>query len=240
MRLRTFLAMAMLAVIPFAQAVGQADSARADRALSELMVAMQFQHIKLWFAGRLSNWPLATYELNQIESGLQRAAKPGEPRFDQATAQMQGQVQGVRAAIEQKDAAAFTKAYGELTNGCNACHRAEGKSFITVQVPANSPFTDQLFVDQVAEGRGLAHAICGNCHVVAEGANERPAMRIPAPSFVEIATRPGFSPDSIRDLLTSGHRYLGPSQGMPNPRLASYQVEEIIAVFETLRAERVR
>jgi hypothetical protein len=226
----------MLAAIPFAQAVGQADSGRADRALPDLMVAMQFQHIKLWFAGRLSNWPLATYELNQIESGLQRTAKPSEPRFDQAAAQ----VHGLRAAIETKDAAAFTKAYGELTNGCNACHRAEGRSFITVQVPANSPFTDQLFVDQVAEGRGLAHAICGNCHVVAEGANERPAMRIPAPSFAEIATRPGFSPDSIRDLLTSGHRYLGPNQGMPNPRLASYQVEEIIAVFETLRAEQAR
>jgi hypothetical protein len=65
-------------------------------------------------------------------------------------------------------------------------------------------------------------------------------MRIPAPSFAEIATRPGFSPDSIRELLTSGHRYLGPNQAMPNPRLASYQVEEIIAVFETLRAERSR
>ncbi len=232
MRLRTFFAAAILAALPLSQVVGQADSARGDKALSDLMVAMQFQHIKLWFAGRLSNWPLAAYELNQLESGLKQAAKPGDQRLDEVAA--------LRKAIDAKDVAAFTKAYGDLTNGCNACHRAEGKSFVTVQVPANSPFTDQLFVDQVAEGRGIAHAICGNCHVVSDGTSDKPALRIPAPSFPELASSPGFSPDHIRELLTSGHRYLGPNQGMPNPRLASYQIEEIIAFFETLRAERSR
>jgi mono/diheme cytochrome c family protein len=236
MRLRTFLAVAILAVLPLSQAMAQADSTRADKAPSDLMVAMQFQHIKLWFAGRLSNWPLASYELSQLEAGLQRAANPGDQRIDQAASQ----VRALRSAIDAKDVAAFTKAYGELTNGCNACHRAEGKGFVTVQVPANSPFTDQLFVDQVAEGRALAHAICGNCHVVSDGASDKPDLRIPAPSFPALVSGPGFSADHIRELLTSGHRYLGPNQGMPNPRLASYQIEEIIAFFETLRAERAR
>ena len=236
MRLRTLLVAAVLAALSLTQAMGQADSLRSDKVVSELMVGLQFQHIKLWFAGRLSNWPLAAYELNQIEAGLQGAAKPGEQRLEQAAAQ----IQAVRGAIAARDITAFTKAFAEMTNGCNSCHRAEGKSFITILVPTNSPFTDQLFVDQVAEGRALANSICINCHVVSDAANEKPAMRIPAPSFLDIATRPGFSPDSIRDILTSGHRYLGPNQGMPNPRLASYQIEEIIAVFETLRAERPR
>jgi hypothetical protein len=236
MRLRTLLAIATLAVMP-PQAMGQADSARPDSALSELMVALQFQHIKLWFAGRLSNWPLATYELNQIEAGLQRSAKPGDQRLDQAASQ----VQALRSAIEARDITAFTKAYGELTNGCNACHRAGEKGFITVQVPTtNLPFTNQLFVDQVAEGRALAHAICGNCHVVFDSAKEHPDSRIPAPSFPELASRPGFSSDVVRELLTSGHRHLGPNQAMPNPRLASYQVEEVVAFFETLQALRAR
>ena len=237
MRLRTLLAIAMLAIMSLPQAMGQADSARADKASSDLMVALQFQHIKLWFAGRLSNWPLATYELNQIEAGLQQSAKPGDQRLDRAA----GQVQALRSAIEARDITAFTKAYGELTNGCNGCHRAEGKGFIAVQVPTtNLPFTNQLFVDQIAEGRALAHAICGNCHVVSDSANERPDSRIPAPGFPELASRPGFSADVIREMLTSGHRHLGPNQAMPNPRLASYQIEEVVAFFETLQAQSAR
>jgi cytochrome c553 len=230
------LAAAILAAMPLSRAGGQADSTRSDKAVSDLMVATQFQHIKLWFAGRLSNWPLAAYELDQIEAGLRRATKPADGRPDQTV----GQVQAVRSAIDEKDTAAFTKAFGALTNDCNACHRAQGRSFITIQVPTNSPFTDQLFVDQVAEGRALARAICGNCHVVSDNANERPDSRFPTPSFPELASRPSFSADDIRQLLLSGHRRLGPDQTMPNPRLAAYQVEEIVAYFETLRAQRAR
>lgn len=236
MKLRILLAAAVLASLPLAQATGQADSARGDKAMSESMVAMQFQHIKLWFAGRLSNWPLAAYELKQIEAGLQQVAKPGDQRSDQAVAQLQA----LHGAIAAKDTTAFIKAFSELTNGCNACHRAEGKSFITIQVPASSPFTDQLFVDQVTEGRGLAHAICGNCHVVSDKSNEKPDARFPTPSFPDLASRASFSADAIRELLMSGHRNLGPNQAMPNPRLALYQIEEIVAYFETLRAERAR
>ncbi|MCP3466619.1 MULTISPECIES: cytochrome c [unclassified Bradyrhizobium] len=235
MRLSPLLAALALATAALSQALAQADNMRGDKAASELMAALQFQHIKLWSAGRLGNWPLATYELNQIEAGLGRVAQP-TGRADQAVAA----VQALRSAVGAKDAAAFTKAYGDLTNGCNACHRAEGYGFITLQVPANSPFTDQLFVDQLAEARWLARSICGNCHVVSDRPNEQPESRIPAPSFPDIASRPSFSSDDLRQLLTSGHRYLGPNQSMPNPRLASHQVEALVALFETLRAERSR
>ncbi|MGV7216727.1 c-type cytochrome [Bradyrhizobium sp. UFLA05-112] len=235
MRFSTLLAALALLTASLSQALAQADGMRGDKAASELMAALQFQHIKLWSAGRLGNWPLATYELNQIEAGLGRVAQP-MGRADRAAAA----VKALRSAIDAKDAAAFTKAYGDLTNGCNACHRAEGYGFITLQVPANSPFTDQLFVDQLAEARGLARSICGNCHVVSDRPNEQPESRVPAPSFPDLASRPSFSSDDIRQLLTSGHRYLGPNQSMPNPRLASHQVEAIVALFETLRAERSR
>ena len=36
-------------------------------------------------------------------------------------------------------------------------------------------------------------------------------------------------------MLSSGHRYVGPNQAMPNPRLAQYQIDEIVALFDTLR-----
>ncbi|MBR0712784.1 hypothetical protein [Bradyrhizobium liaoningense] len=232
MRLRVLLIALALVIVSLSRAAGQAEP-RDGKALSDLMVAMQFQHIKLWSAGRLSNWPLAAYELDQIEAGLQRTTSP-------AAGVDRSAVQALRSAIDARDVPRFTKAYGELTNACNACHRAEGRGFITLQVPTSSPFTDQLFVDQIAEARGLAHSICGNCHLVSDRPNDQPDSRFPAPSFPDLARSPSFSTDALRQLLTSGHRFIGPNRNMPNPRLASHQVEEIVALFETLRAERTR
>lgn len=237
MRLPTSLIAIILGSIALCFTPVKADSPRADS--SDFMVALQFQHIKLWFAGKLTNWNLAGYELAQIEAGLQRAA--GASSDKGASEQAARQVQAVRAAIDAKDGAAFAKAFGELTNGCNACHRAERHGFVTIQVPATSPFTNQLFVDQALEGRGLAHMICAACHVISDSPKEMaPVSRIPAPSFPELARRPSFSAEALRQLLASNHRRIGPDQTMPNPRLAEYQIEEIVAYFETLRAAAPR
>jgi mono/diheme cytochrome c family protein len=202
--------------------------------LADIMITAQTRHIKRWFAGKLGNWRLAGYQLEQMEGSLRQAERlyPAGRAADFAPKQ----VQSVRDAIERRDSAGFRKAYTDLTNECNSCHRALDRSFITIQVPPNSPFTDQLFVDQLAEGRALAQRICGACHVVSEHSNEaRPVARFPAPSFAELARRPSVTQEALRQLLSSGHRYLGPNQAMPNPRLAQYQIEEIIALLDTLR-----
>ena len=201
--------------------------------LAEVMLTTQMQHMKLLFAGKLGNWRLAGYQLDQIEKSLKQAENLYPPAHAAEFAPKQ--VQSVRDAIEHRNAAEFSKAYTELTNECNSCHRALDRSFITIQVPSSSPFTDQFFVDQLTEGRALAQSICGACHVVSENSNDaRPIARFPAPSFAELARRPSIMQEGLRDLLSSGHRFLGPNQGMPNPRLAQY-LDEIIAVFETLR-----
>jgi hypothetical protein len=202
--------------------------------LSGLMIAAQFAHTKLWFAGKLGNWKLAAYELDQIQSGLERAASVYPDKS--LAVSVDGSLQSVRRAIGAGDAASFAKAYTGLTNVCNACHRAMNKSFIAVQVPVNSPFSDQVFVDQVAEGRGLAHAVCAECHIVSPDSKERPAYRVPTPSFPDFARQSSFSDDGLRQYLSSGHRNLGPNRFMPNPRLNEYQIEEIVAYFESLRS----
>jgi cytochrome c553 len=202
--------------------------------VADLMVATQARHIKLWFAGKLLNWRLATYELDLVRSKLQEAAtlSPGI-QTDYSDKPMQA----LQNAIDAKNTVSFAKAYTELTNACNACHRASGRSFISVQVPVTSPFSDELFVDQVAEGRGLARLICGACHVIAENSNEVPVSKFPAPSFPELSRRPSLTEDALRQLLSSNHRNLGQDQTMRNPRLAEYQIEEIIAYFAVLRAK---
>jgi cytochrome c553 len=241
MSIRALLIAAIVTMLPLSNAEAQANLTQTNNApaqLSDLMVALQFQHIKLWFAGKLSNWTLAGYELRQIEATLQKAAalSSGNVRSGPTTEQLQA----VSRAIQSKDTNAFTKTYSDLTNGCNTCHRTSGYGSITVQVPANSPFPNQLFMDQIAQGRTLAHAICGACHVISDASKEKPAARFPTPSFVEIASRPSFSADDLRQLLRSSHRYVGPDQAMPNPRLVEYQIEAIVAFFETLQADRAR
>lgn len=241
MNFRTLLTAAIVTMHALGNAGAQVNLPRADSTpvqLSDLMVALQFQHIKLWFAGKLGNWNLANYELRQIQANLQKATllPSGSSRSSQPTEQ----IQALDRAIQLKDRAAFAKAYSDLTNGCNACHRASGFSSVTIQVPANSPFSDQLFADQIAQGRALAHGTCGLCHVVSDASRETPAFRFPAPSFSEIASRPSFSANDLRQLLTSNHRRVGPDQAMLNPKLAEYQIDAVVAFFETLQTERAR
>jgi mono/diheme cytochrome c family protein len=204
----------------------------ATSGVSDLMLGIQLRHIKLWFAGKLKNWPLATYELDIVRSRLKKAQELSADLRPEQTLALVEQLQG---AIDARDSAGFVKSYTELTNACNACHRATGRSYITIQIPATAPFTNELFVDQVAEGRGLAHSICGNCHFVTETPKEIASSGFPAPSFASLAQRSSVTDESLRLLLSSSHRNLGPDKTMPNPRLADYQIEEIIAYFGTLR-----
>jgi cytochrome c553 len=202
--------------------------------LSTQMTATQFRHIKLWFAGKLGNWKLAAYELDQLASVLDEAAR----RTPGGAGNTAAQVTSLRNAVESKDLSAFNKAYSELTNSCNACHRAAGRGFISVQVPAVSPFTDQDFADQLTEGRKLAYNVCGVCHVVPDKPNAPLGMSFSAPSFVELARRPSFTEATLRQLLGSEHRRVGPGQAMPNPRLNDNQIDDIVAYFEALKAEQ--
>lgn len=119
------------------------------------MKETQFGHIKLWFAGKLGNWKLAAYEFDQIAPFLEQAAS----HFPASEEQVARQVAALRNAIEAKDAAGFSQAYTELTNGCNSCHRSISREFINIQIPAASPLTDQDFANRVAEGRTLARTL---------------------------------------------------------------------------------
>jgi mono/diheme cytochrome c family protein len=204
--------------------------------LSAVMKTVQFVHIKLWFAGKLENWKLATYELDQITPLLEPAAGRSAPGKEDIAAPLAA----LRNAVEAKDAAGFIRSYTELTSGCNACHRSAGRGFINVQVPPTSLFADQDFADRVAEGSTLAHTICGICHVVPDKSNVPFGLSFPAPSFAELVRRSSFSEASLRQLLASNHRRVGPDQAMPNPRLSDDQIEEIVAYLDDLKAEQSR
>jgi hypothetical protein len=240
----TIIALYLFLLAP-ARAQQSLDGVRPEQSsLSGLMIAVQLQHTKLWFAGKFGNWRLAAYELDQITANLAEAVVRSLAASTHREP-VESRLSALRKSIDETNVAEFTRAYTELTHECNACHRGTGREFISVQVPLASPFTDQAFPDQVAEGRSLAHAICAACHVLPDKSDVAPASGIAAPSvavpsFSDLIQRPSFSDATLRQLLGSSHRRVGSKQAMLNPRLTESQIELIVAYFDMLKVERNR
>lgn len=113
--------------------------------LGDIMGKIQLRHIKLWFAGKAGNWELATYEVEEIKASLESAADLYRGIPVELVTNTADPIRAIREAIEAKDSAAFAKGYGEFTAACNGCHQGIGRSFIVIQKPTASPFTDQSF-----------------------------------------------------------------------------------------------
>ena len=119
--------------------------------LGELMTAfVQPRHIKLGLAGNERNWPYAAYELGELTETFDDIAELVPKHDNLAIPEMiastvKQPMVALDAAIKAMDAAAFTKAYADLTTSCNACHRSANHPEIVIQVPTVSAFPDQDF-----------------------------------------------------------------------------------------------
>ena len=52
-------------------------------------------------------------------------------------------IQTIDAAIEAKDGRRVAEGYKALTKSCNARHVGTDRSFVVIQAPTTSPFSDQ-------------------------------------------------------------------------------------------------
>jgi hypothetical protein len=114
--------------------------------LGDIMSAAQTRHQKLWLAGKAQNWELAAYELRQLKASLVEAAVfySGIPVSNVTT--LEPSLQSMSDAIAVKDGRKFAKSLGDLTEGCNACHRSLNRSFVVIKVPSDQqPFANQQF-----------------------------------------------------------------------------------------------
>jgi len=114
--------------------------------LGEIMLFQQARHIKLWFAGSASNWPLADHEVGELKEGFDDLQKQlGGDTVENAVG---GPIAALEKAIDGKNRAAFTKAFDQLNAGCNGCHQTLNHGFIVIQRPTMQPYTDQVFKPQ--------------------------------------------------------------------------------------------
>jgi cytochrome c553 len=116
--------------------------------LAVVMQLIQFSHFKLFLAGAHRNWPLAEYELSQMETTLQDAKSlfPNVPKAD--TSAILQSAEEFRAAIKTKDGARFDGAFQKFTSACNGCHEATGLGFIKIRIPRLSPIITSPLSDQ--------------------------------------------------------------------------------------------
>ena len=89
--------------------------------------------------------------------------------------------------------------------------------------------------DLVAAGHDFALKVCAACHVVAKDQKSPPLLKPPAPSFSAILKRGDVSEASLRKLLGAPHGNLGRSAKMPNPQLAEFQIDKIVAYLLSLK-----
>ncbi len=116
--------------------------------LEQFMNLILIEHNKLWFAAKARNWPLAAYELGEIKE-IMGDVQDFMPTFkslplaDMLDAVITKEVAGLEKAIDAKDFKTFAAGYDKLTAACNACHQGTENSFIVIQRPSRSAFTNQ-------------------------------------------------------------------------------------------------
>jgi hypothetical protein len=114
--------------------------------LGEIMTLQQLRHIKLWFAGHAGNWPLADYEMGELNEGFEDVNKL--LRGDTVDKAVGAPMQALQKIIDDKNRAAFPAAFDQLTAGCNSCHRTLDHGFIAIQRPTSLPYSNQNFAPQ--------------------------------------------------------------------------------------------
>jgi len=131
--------------VPFATPPYRNPSDRAVGTLANIMATVQLRHIKLWSAGKAKNWDMMNYEAQKLEDDFVTAAGYYSGLPIELVVRANAPLKRIMEAAKAKDYPGYTKAFDELTAGCNGCHAAGRVGFIRIQTPRSSPFSDQNF-----------------------------------------------------------------------------------------------
>ena len=112
----------------------------------EFMSGIQTHHAKLWFAGINNNWPLADFEIQEIEEALEDVQKFCSDRPEVKTIGMiTSALDSTKNPIRQKNLPLFKSSFLLLTATCNNCHHATNHAFNVIKIPDTPPFSNQDF-----------------------------------------------------------------------------------------------
>ncbi len=103
---------------------------------------------------------------------------------------------------------------------------------------ASLALTQEGQTDLIASGHDFALKVCAACHVVATDQMSPPILKPPAPSFLALVRRGDISETSLRKLLSTPHGNLGRAKKMPNPQLADFQIDKVVAYLLSLKSDK--
>jgi hypothetical protein len=137
---------AIIGCLLLASMANAEEASSPDANIGDIMTFQQERHLKLWFAGHAGNWPLADYEIGKLKDGFDDLDKLlGGETVGKAVG---APIAAIEKAIETKNKESFTRAYDQLTAGCNDCHRTLDHAFIAIQRPNLWPYANQDFAPQ--------------------------------------------------------------------------------------------
>jgi hypothetical protein len=117
--------------------------------LGEFMSSIQVHHEKLYFAGQNENWKLADFEIHEILEAVTDIQHYASERPEiKELPMLLPALDSVNEAIKKQDKNLFNKDFVNLTNTCNACHKAVDYEFNLVKIPETPPFSNQVFAVQ--------------------------------------------------------------------------------------------
>src|SRR5689334_4746808 len=84
------------------------------------MSGIQTHHAKLWFSGVNQNWPLADFEVHEIQEALEDIQKfCGDRPESKSIGMINPPIDSINNAIQQKNPQLFKSSFTLLTNTCN-------------------------------------------------------------------------------------------------------------------------
>jgi mono/diheme cytochrome c family protein len=90
---------------------------------------------------------------------------------------------------------------------------------------------------ELAHGAHIAELVCATCHIVARNQEFAPLLSKPAPSFFDIANRPGVSAQSLEHFIRHTHWDTDElPMTMPNPMLTHDQTHAVARYILSLRS----
>lgn len=118
--------------------------------LHTLMGEVGTRHAALWFAGDAENWPLADYQLHELEELIENIETlhpvydeiPVADLLDETTAPA---VAELETAVDGRDRDGFVRAFDQLTQACNSCHVAAEREALRIVRPTAPPMTNLEF-----------------------------------------------------------------------------------------------
>jgi mono/diheme cytochrome c family protein len=113
------------------------------------------------------------------------------------------------------------------------------QALAAVSVSASLPVLGGTAVSptpEVARGEHVARLVCSACHVVARDQEYPPILTKPAPSFFDIASRPGVSAHSLQHFITNTHWDVDKiPMSMPNVGISKNDVQAVSQYILSLR-----